>query len=227
MAIDRAAITRALGSGRVPARGLVPPLPGYVPEKNLNISVDGHAFDICSFDPAAARAMFAKAGHGGRMRIPLILNEDSAKRQLSEIVQQQWRATLNADVAINVQETNFYWTQTCTKKAFQGVAVDSWAGATTDPYDFLRFAARNSCAAWVDEKYDAMLSTANRTLNQAERLRKLAEVETYLLRQMPLLPFYHDSWLSMQKPYIRGFPLNLLGFPIFKYAWIDTNWRPS
>ena len=65
------------------------------------------------------------------------------------------------------------------------------------------------------------------TLHPAERMRKLADVEAYLLRQMPLLPFFHDSWLALQKPYIRGFPLNLLGWQIFKYAWIDTNWRPS
>ena len=226
MAVDRAAIARALGSGRIPARGLVPPLPGYVPEKNPNVSVDGHTFDICSFDPAAARALFAKAGHRGRMRISLALNEDPAKRQLGEIVQQQWRAALDADVAINAQETNFYWTQTCTKKDYQGVAVDSWSGATTDPYDFLRF-SQHSCAAWVDNNYGTMLSTANWTLDPAERLRKLAEAEVHLMRRMPLLPFYHDSWLSMQKPYVRGLPLNLLGFPIFKYAWIDTNWRPS
>ena len=230
MAIDRAAIARALGSGRLPARGLAPPLPGYVPDGHRSVSVDGHEFDVCSFNPAAARAMLAKARHSGRLRIPITYNEgDLAKRQLSEIVQQQWRSILDADAAVNTQETNFYWTETCLKRAYRGVVVDSWIGVVADPYDFLlQFGpAQFSCAAWVDKKYDAMLAAAHSTLNPAERMRKLAELETYLLRQMPLLPLYHDSWLLLQKPYVRGFPLNLLGLPNFKYAWIDANWRPS
>ena len=68
----------------------------------------------------------------------------------------------------------------------------------------------------VTRKYDALLARANSTLHVAERLQKLAEAETYLLRQMPLLPIYYDSWLSLRKPYVRGVPQNHLGRPMLK-----------
>jgi oligopeptide transport system substrate-binding protein len=229
MAIDRPAIARALGAGRVPALGYVPPFPGYDPPTTLPFTLDGQTCDLLSFNPEAARALLAKAGHVGRMRIPFTFPGDAATKELSEIVTQQWHSILNIDCPINVQETAVYWSQTCPMRSYQGIVKDVWTPVVSDPYDFLtQFGpAQYACAAWVDKKYDGMLAGANSTLNPAERMRKLAEVETYLLRQMPLLPVYYDSWLRLQKPYVRGFPLNRLGWPIFKYAWIDTNWRPQ
>ena len=50
MAIDRAAIARTLGAGRVPARGYVPPFPGYDPPTTLPFTLDGHTCDLLSFN---------------------------------------------------------------------------------------------------------------------------------------------------------------------------------
>src|SRR5436305_12737526 len=44
-------------------------------------------------------------------------------------------------------------------------------------------------------KLTHMLASANCILNPAERLRDIARVETYLLRRMPLLRVYYESWL--------------------------------
>ncbi len=229
MAINRAAIARTLGAGRVPARGVVPPLPGYDSPATVPFSLDGQSCDVLSFNPEAARALLSKTGHSGRMRISFSFPQDSATQEMSEIVAQQWHSILNIDCPLNLQEASVYWSQTCLMRGYQGVVKDGWTPVVADPYDFLtQFGpAQYSCAAWVDKKYDGMLAGANSTLDPAERMRELAKVETYLLRQMPLLPVYYDSWLRLQKPYVRGFPLNRLGWPIFKYAWIDTNWRPQ
>ena len=229
MAMDRVAIARTLGAGRIPARGYVPPFPGYDPPTTLPFTLDGHTCDLLSFNPEAARALLTKAGPVGRREITFTFPGDAATKELGEIVAQQWNSILNIHCSLNVQETATYWAETCLMRKYQGVVRDVWTPVVEDPYDFLMQLgpAQNVCAAWIDKKYDAMLARANSTLNSADRMRKLAEVETYLLRQMPLLPIYYDTWLRLQKPYVRGFPLIRPGQPIFKYAWIDTSWRSS
>jgi len=46
-------------------------------------------------------------------------------------------------------------------------------------------------------------------------------------RAMPVLPLFFDAYSCLQKPYVRNLPLNAYDRPKFKYAWIDTNWKPS
>ena len=56
-------------------------------------------------------------------------------------------------------------------------------------------------------------------------MKRLAGCETYLMRSMPVIPGYFDSYSYLQKPFIRGLWMNPGNVPFFKYAWIDTNWR--
>jgi oligopeptide transport system substrate-binding protein len=235
MAIDKVAITKNFGAGRIPARGFVPPIPGYKPPASVSVSLEGRDYDILSFDPAAARSILGKAGYpggtgsNGRQLAITITFPESETKLLQEIVQQQWRSLLNLEAALRVEETSTFWGETCLRRSYDGIVRDSWVANVDDPFDFLlQFGpAQFACSAWADKTYDSMVAEAQSTLNPVERLRKLADVETYLLRQMPLLPIYHDSWLSLRKPYVRGVPQNRLGWPQLKYAWIDHNWRPS
>src|SRR4051794_7878780 len=84
-----------------------------------------------------------------------------------------------------------------------------------------------NASGWADPQYDAMLAKANATLEPALRMEGLAECERYLLRAMPFFPIYHEVWAYPQKPYVRGLKPNMMDVHSFKYAWIDTNWRPQ
>jgi hypothetical protein len=44
---------------------------------------------------------------------------------------------------------------------------------------------------------------------------------------MPVVPLYFDSFSFLQKPFVRGLWNNPADVPLFKYASIDTQWRPS
>ena len=61
----------------------------------------------------------------------------------------------------------------------------------------------------------------------AARMQRLADCERYLLKSMPVIPIFHNVWLYLQKPFVRGLEGNALDKHPFKYSWIDTNWRPS
>ena len=72
-----------------------------------------------------------------------------------------------------------------------------------------------------------MLAAATSIADSALRMEKLAACEEKLLRAMPLIPLYFDTWVYLERPEVHGLKLNLLGLPGFKYAWIDTSWRPD
>ena len=71
-----------------------------------------------------------------------------------------------------------------------------------------------------------MVDHANAEAKAPARMRKLAACEERLLRAMPVLPLFFDSYSYLQKPYVGGMTREF-DAPQFKYTWIDTNWRPS
>ena len=82
-------------------------------------------------------------------------------------------------------------------------------------------------STWSDETYDRMLQAANSTVEAPMRMKELARCEAYLLRAMPIVPLLFYGFAGFQKPYVRGLDINLLDTHRFKYAWIDTKWKPE
>jgi oligopeptide transport system substrate-binding protein len=234
MATDKNAITRALGRGDAPAIGYVPPMEGYEAPTTVPVPVDGKVYDVVSYNPKAARELLAKSGFPGgvgrdgrRLAIEVIDNPPGNKA--SEILQQQWRNNLNIDVTISLQEFKVL-VQTLLDVSYNGLAISPWNAKYKDPNSFLDpFLAGSiqSGTGWSDRHYDAMLSEANSTLDRRARMKKLAECERYLLKSMPMVPIYFGVWPHLQKPYVRGVESNALTEHHFKYAWIDTQWKPD
>jgi hypothetical protein len=52
-------------------------------------------------------------------------------------------------------------------------------------------------------------------------------IEELLMRSMPIIPLYCDSYSYLQEPFVRGLEMNPGNMPLLKYAWIDTNRRQS
>ena len=236
MAIDKQAIAGVFGFGRAPTRNLVPPLEGYKPPASLLIDVDGSSYDVLAHSPPGARELLAKAGypsgvdpHGRRLEIDLISVGFADARLRCEILQQQLRKNLNVEVNIATQEFQTF-ADNIYSGNYRGMADYADSGLYLDPNWFLgEFVTGSSVNAtgWADRPYDDMLAKANATVDQPTRMRSLADCEAYLLRAMPFIPIYYDAWAYPQKPYVRGIGPNLMDVHPLKYAWIDTNWRPS
>jgi ABC-type oligopeptide transport system substrate-binding subunit len=144
-------------------------------------------------------------------------------------LQQQWRRELNLEVSLVKQELKVFL-DTVNGVYYNGVAeFGNWADYV-DPNSMLDLFVTGSGLSgtgWSDPKYDAMLAAANVTIDPTVRMKKLAECELYLLKAMPFIPMFFSTFIHLQKPYVRGLDDNLLDQHPFKYAWIDTNWRPE
>jgi ABC-type oligopeptide transport system substrate-binding subunit len=233
MATDKEAIARFAGGPR-PACGAVPSLVGYDGPKTLPVVVEGRSYDVLAYDPAAARQLMAKAGfprgmgNDGKLTLELLYPGRPRTEKIAQILQQQWRENLNIAVDLTIQEEQV-WNRSIVAMDYKAVAEGGWS-LYADPNPFLEpflTVSQNNPSGWSDLKFDALLAEANATSSALERTRKLADCERYLLRWMPIIPIYSDVWYYLEKPYVHGLGVNPVGVSPFKYAWIDTNWRPG
>ena len=231
MAIDKKAVAHFASAGRMEARGLVPPLDGYASSRDLEVSIDGVAYNVLSYDPRAARELFRKAGHdvNGKLPIQFLLPKLPDAKPVSEILQQQWRHVLGVELIFVTQDLQT-WLQTIFTRTFRGIALWGDTAGYIDPTWFLdQFKASSPAnpTGWSDLRFEDLLSQAAATADHAARMHKLYEAERQLLRGMPCIPLYTDVWTYLRKPFVQGLGANTLDIQQWKYAWIDTNWKPE
>jgi ABC-type oligopeptide transport system substrate-binding subunit len=234
MATDKTEIAGMFGEGRNPAKTLVPPFPGYTSLSSIIVAIGERNYDVLSYDPAAARELLAKAGfpngiapEGKRLSFEYRVPQLPHARPIAEVLQQQWRRNLNIRMRPVTQEFKAYVT-TLFSGQFE-IAENGGGADYGDPNTFLDlFETGGSLSvAWKDAGYDSSLHEANRMLDAATRMKALARCEAYLLRALPVIPLLFYGFAGFQKPYVRGLETNLLDVHPFKYAWIDTNWKPE
>jgi ABC-type oligopeptide transport system substrate-binding subunit len=159
--------------------------------------------------------------------LSLIIPARPSSSEIAAIVQRQWREQLGVRLSLSVQEEKV-WVQTFIQKQYPQIIEDTWTFFCEDPNDYLgQIAAPAHLSTWTDAKFDSDFTEANGMLDPAERLKALAACEAQLIKAMPFVPLFHDTWAYLEAPYLRGVKANPFGAPRFKYAWIDTNWRPQ
>jgi oligopeptide transport system substrate-binding protein len=165
------------------------------------------------FDPKRAAALLAEAGYPagkGFPRVTLIYNTSKRHEQIAEIAQNMWREHLGVEVALLNQEWKTYLT------TMQNLEYDlmrsAWIGDYLDPNTFLDMfvsGGGNNRTGWSSAEYDDLIARAARTADPAERLRTLRQAENILInRDMPIMPVYFYSNLSLRHPSVRGFYTN-------------------
>jgi len=228
--VDRTAlIEKALhGFGR-PADSLVPAgLPGYVaPEQGL------------AFDPAAARALLADAGHPGGKGLPKIVilcNSHSQHEAIAAAVAAGWRKHLG--VRVSVRSESWLRYQEAKHAGEFMVARMGWIGDYADPMTFLAlFETGNpgNDGGWSHEGFDRLLASARGEADPAQRLRILAEAESLMLLEgTPCVPFYWYRTGDLVQPWLHGFRTradgptpsqpgrhNVQGLHPFRGLWVE------
>jgi ABC-type oligopeptide transport system substrate-binding subunit len=226
MATDKEEITRFLSGGQMPARTVVPSFGGYKCAEAVHIDADGRTWDILAYDPEAARALMKISGVETPV-LNLTFPNRNRSKEIAQIIQKQWSRNLGAIVTLLMLEWNV-WIQTILSLNYTGV-IESGGGADyADPNSFFEFfTGRGDGSGWIDPEFNRLVDDANTVADPDERMRRLAACELRLLRAMPVLPLFFDTFCFLQKPFVRGLTPNILDVPQFKSAWIDTHWRPQ
>ena len=161
LATDKRAIAAFLGAGQIPANGIVPPMAGYSLPTTMPVSIHGRQLNILAFDPRAARELLRAEGIRD-FKLSLTFPTLPNIRDVSAIVQRQWREHAGVDVSLT-EQGSAEWLQEMNDKRYRHVTQDSWTARCVDLADYLAlFGPPAHYSAWTDTAFDSSFVEANR-----------------------------------------------------------------
>lgn len=211
LAVDKARLIEyVLKAGQRPADSFVPPgIPGYTPPR------------IPAFDPVAARRLLGEAGFPGGAGFPeidLLYSTDETNRAVCEVIALELRRNLGIRIHPTAQERKGYFVSQ--NSLAYWICYCSWLGDYLDPSTFLdvfRSTGGNNRTGWRNERYDRLLSEAEREGHPRRRNALLARAEKILLEEMPLAPLFFRTTTNMIKKGWTGYHDNLQDVHFLKY----------
>lgn len=217
LALDREEIIRTAVRGpQDPAFHLVPPgMPGYTSPRFPDRNVE------------RARELLAEAGfEQGRGFRPfeILYNSHETHKAVAELVAKQWQRELG----ITVKLKNVQWAayQDALRMKEYDVGRQAWIADYIDPNSFIDLFVsdnENNQTGWANARYDELVEQAEREADAGKRLELLAEAETILADEVPLVPIYFYYSRNMVHPRVRGFHNNLQDTHPLHAIWIDEH----
>lgn len=193
MAIDREGIATRIRQGTVtPAMGLVPPQAlGAVAD-----ACDGY----CDFDPDRAKQLYDAAGGIPEGRILLYYEAGAGAEDEIEVIANGWRTTFGIEVDLAADEFAPYLDQ-----LYAGVGdriyYGSWIWDYPSAYSFLapllESTSFDNLAPWISEPFDTLLSDARTASDEAAGIPALEEAQRLAGSELPLIPTYFASDISV------------------------------
>jgi oligopeptide transport system substrate-binding protein len=215
MAVDRdAVIGRAARGGQKPAFTLVPSgYDAYKPPPGL------------TEDVAEARRLLAEAGfpNGEGLGEPaLLVNKGMGHVPIAEMLQQQWRERLGVNVRIEQVEWKVFLDR-MSRLDFE-IARGGWYADYVDPNTFLDMfmtGGGNNNTGWSNKEYDALVDSAAGRIDPAARMEDFRHAEAILLREVPIIPLYFYTQVTLVRPGLVGVVpnrLNRIDFGLLRWA---------
>lgn len=237
LAIDREAITEALGAGQVPAGGFISP--GFLDHNeedfyenskdDSDIVVDDGAFALAEtyFETAANELYPDAADPVAELRTELETKEyryntSEAHKQVAELVQGMWKDNLGFTIELGNEE----WA------LFQGTRTDGnydmarggWLTDFMDPSGMLGIFTQGN--AYNDPDYnnpafEAKIEEAQTATTAAAHFQALYDAHKIFMEDMPVIPIYHYNDTMLVKSHVKGWSRSVLGGIDFSSAYIE------
>ena len=215
LALDKTELcTYTLHDQYQPATSFVPPMiPPYE-------SPEGPAHD-----PKRAAELLAEAGYPGGRGFPpvtLLYNTSKQHEQIAVVARHMWQKNLGVTVNLVNQEWKVYLNTL--NKIDYDIARSAWIGDYMDPNTFLDMfvtGGGNNRTGWSTKQYDKLIAAAAAEPDTTKRLGLFREAEDLLIdREMPIMPVYFYSNLSLRTPSVKGFHGNPRDLHPCKYIFL-------
>ncbi|PYM59499.1 MAG: hypothetical protein DMD79_17500, partial [Candidatus Rokuibacteriota bacterium] len=216
MAVNRPQLVRTVFQGLYEtASGILPPgFPAWT-----------GPLPAVPFDPAKAKQLLAEAGFpDGKGLPPLVLGPNPrgfGPKLAAEVVANMLGEHLGLQAQVQVLDIAKWRSDLRKKDVF--AAVTGWTADVADPNDYLYalFESKGPFAyfsGYVNPAYDQMLAAANREASREAALRKLREVERFLVvEDLGVVPIYHVREVILRKPYVRDLQFTPYGLGFLEH----------
>lgn len=216
LALDRESLVRDVTKGgQLPAYAFTPPgTAGYTPRAAISGSLE------------EARRLLAEAGYPGGKGLPpieLLFNTLEAHRTIAEAIQQMWQKNLGVAVRLVNQEWKVYLNAQRTLD-YQ-ICRAGWIGDYVDPNSFLDMwltGGGNNETGWSNAEYDRLIAQAGRTMDPQQRREIFQKAEAILLQELPVIPLYYYTRVSLKRPEVQGWYPTILDHHPYKYVYLDS-----
>lgn len=212
LALNRKAIVEHVTKGnQQPATSIVPPSLGIPP-----------ANDFSDNDPEHAKALFDEAiAEAGQMpQIYLSYTSNDRNHKIAQAVQQQWNKAFGINIILDANESHMQMDKM--KKGNYQISIGSWFADIHDPINFLEIfkSAENPTnqTGWHHPEYTALLERSSLESDPEIRKQILAQAETILMKEMPVIPLFFAAYNYVKNGNVDGVYFSPLGFVDFKNA---------
>ena len=227
LAINRKALTNALGGANKPASSLT--AAGLTKVEGQDFADKTKDTDYSQYNPAKAKKLFAQALKelGTKSVSFTILSDDTdAGQKTTETLQSQIEENLK-DIKINVQNLPFKTRLSRMTSGNFDIVVTGWGADFADPISFDDlFTSKNAQnnGKWANGEYDKLIASSKTATNDESRFSDLVKAEKILLKDQGITPLYYQTTAWLVRPSVKGIVYNAAGANYnFKGAYVSGN----
>ncbi|MEK7706927.1 MAG: peptide ABC transporter substrate-binding protein, partial [Verrucomicrobiota bacterium] len=166
--------------------------------------------DGLSYDPEAARKLFAEAGYPGGKGFPRFAYMFSSAGgggakvpgQIGIELQEMWREALGVEAELRQIERKVFFN--AQSRLDYDISASSWVGDYNDANTFLDLftsTSGNNRTGWKNPRYDALIHEANQQTDRKKRAEIFRQAELILIaEEAPVVPIYFYAGFNYFDP---------------------------
>ena len=172
------------------------------------------------YDPAAAKALLAEAGHPDGIKITLVASNRPAIRGQVAIAIKQMALPAGFDIDVESMPHDTYLANVWKKGNFY---MAYWGMQPTEDGAFTLLLTSDAAfedTAWYNKEFDDLVARGRSTLDPEERAQLYTDAQSLILRDAPyIIPFFQDV-LTAHRNNVHGWTVH----PLSRTYYIENIW---
>jgi peptide/nickel transport system substrate-binding protein len=173
--------------------------------------VEAELKELYKFDLETAKGLLAAAGwtqknadgylvkDGKILGFTMMVTNDAPfLKKAAPVIQEQWKA-LGVKLDLNEYDSRYIRTQVTARNFEIAMRFNWW----TDP-DILYYVLKTGALPWSSAKVDQLLEEARYEMNMETRTGLYGQVQTEVLKDMPIIPLFSERQYMAAKSNIEG-----------------------